>query len=424
MPKLDADLIVINAAELVTLRDGDLPRRGKAMRELSVVKGGAVALRDGDIAGVGTTAQILDQFRAARTIDAVGKVVMPGFVDPHTHLVFAGSREAEFEMRIEGRSYMDIARAGGGINSSVKTFREASHDELLRAARKRADRFLRAGTTTIEIKSGYGLRLEDELKALGVAQALGREHAVDVVTTFLGAHEVPPEYRDRHDEYVKLVTETMLPEVAKSGLAEFCDIFCEKGVFEIEDSRRILSAAKALGLKLKLHADEIATLGGAELAVELGARSADHLMAISDAGIAALAASDTIATLLPATSFSLGLHGYAPARRLIDAGAAVALSTDCNPGSSMTESVPFVINLAAAYLRMTAAEALTACTVNAACAIDRQHRIGRLQPGLQADIIVLNIPNVQYLPYHVALDCVDTVIKRGNVVVEKHLPPL
>ena len=319
-------------------------------------------------------------------------------------------------MRIQGKTYKEIAEAGGGIRSSVRNLRNASEEQLIESALPHLDNFIKHGTTTIEAKSGYGLTLQDELKSLRVIKKLNEIHDIDLVPTFLGAHEIPDEYRDKKDQYIELICDEMIPAVVKDNLAEFSDIFCEKGVFEIDDSRTIQKAAADAGLKLKFHADELASIGGAELAAELKAVSADHLVYASDAGIDAMAKSGTAAVLLPGTTFSLGSHEYAPARKMIDKGVVVALSTDCNPGSSFTESLPFIISLASLQLKMTAAEALSAVTVNAAYALDRAGQIGQLSVGLPADLVIWEMKDYRELPYHYAVNLVSSVIKKGKPV--------
>lgn len=415
MTRTPADLLIVRAAELLTMAAGpDGPLRGEALREPGILHDGAVAVRDGRIAAVGGTDEILDRFEAPRTIDASGRVVMPGFVDPHTHLVFGRTREDEFELRCLGKSYEEIAAAGGGIRASARRFRNLERDAVLAQARATRASALRHGTTTVEVKSGYGLSTEAEIRALEVARDLDAHG--DVVPTFLGAHEVPDEWRHDRAGYVRLVREEMLPLVASRDLARFCDVFCEAHVFTPDETREICVAAKRLGLGLKLHADELAGTGGAELAVELGAVSADHLMAVSDAGIDALAGSDTVAVLLPGTSFFLGMKRFAPARRMIDAGCAVALATDCNPGSSMCENPQEVATIACIGLGLRPIEALAAFTRNAAFAVGLGADRGRLAPGLRADLVVLDVPNHRHVAYHHGVNHAAAVVRRGVVV--------
>jgi imidazolonepropionase len=420
MPEKKVDLIIRNANQLLTLRSPEKsPRGGEQMEDLGLVADGAVAIRDGLVLAAGSSAEVEAAFvpgSETEVIDARGKVVMPGFVDPHTHPVFAGSREGEFELRIKGASYQEIAASGGGIRASVRSLRQATEDELEKQAWPRLDRMLSLGTTTAEAKSGYGLSLTDEMKSLQVIARLNQSHPLDLVPTFLGAHEIPDEFRKDRGEYIRQIQEEMIPQVVQRGLAEFCDIFCEEGVFDLEESREILSAAQKAGLKLKLHAEELAASGGSLLAAELGAVSVDHLVFVSQEGIKALAHKGVIPVLLPGTTFSLGLEQYAPARRMIEAGLPVALATDLNPGSCMTESMPMIITLACLGMKMTPAEAIAAATLNAAYAVDRGDMLGSLETGKQADLVIWDMPNYKVLPYHFGVSLVDTVIKSGRVV--------
>ncbi len=422
------DLIVANAGQLVTLeppgrrtRGGQqAPRRGEDMGRLGIVKNGAVAVKGGRIVAVGTTREVMARNRLRRggeLLDACGRVVCPGFVDCHTHAVFAGQRAHEFEMRLQGSSYMQIAAQGGGILSSVRAFRKAGAAELAAGAVSRLNRMLELGTTTVEIKSGYGLSLKDEVKALSVARIISDSHPMGIVSTFLGAHEVPEEFRGRKSEYVSNVIREQIPVVSRRGLARFCDVFCEKGVFTVAESRRILEAGVAHGLRPKLHAEEFARTGGAMLAAELGAVSADHLLHASAADVRALRDAGVVAVLLPGTSFSLGLGRYAPARAMIQAGLPVALATDCNPGSSMTESMQMMMTLACVEMRMTAAEALTASTINSAFALDLGAECGSLAIGKRADMLLLDAVDYAEIPYHYGVSTVCHVVKNGDVVV-------
>jgi imidazolonepropionase len=374
-----------------------------------------VLIEDGRVAWVGAAAALPPLSTAVHVIDVAGKVVMPGLVDSHTHLIFAGSREDELEQRLRGMSYQQISAHGGGINATVRRVREASKDELKALARRRLDRLLSFGVTTVEVKSGYGLSVVDEIKCLEVIAELNAEGPLELVPTFLGAHVVPSEFVSDREGYLRLLTDEMLPEVARRGLAEYCDVFCETGVFSLDESERVLGRARDLGLKLKLHADELTPLGGAELAARLGAVSADHLLCISDAGIEALAASRTIATLLPGTAFFLGVD-YAPARRLIDRGVRVALASDCNPGTCPSENLPLAGTMACTQMGMLPAEALTALTLNAAAAVGRADCIGSLEVGKQADLVILDVPDYRQLFYHFGVSHVSCVIKRGRVV--------
>jgi imidazolonepropionase len=334
-------LLIRNAQVVCVSRQGDKQKRGRDQRELHVIEDGAILTRSQKIEWVGPAVALPKLLPDTHIIDAAGKTVLPGLEDSHTHLIFAGSRADEFELRLGGATYQEIAAKGGGINSTVRCVRAASKEQLKEMARRRLDQMLAMGVTTVEVKSGYGLSFEDEVKCLEVIEELRREHPCELVPTFLGAHEVPPEYRNDRDGYIRLLIERMIPEVVERRLAEFCDVFCEHGVFSIAESERILHAAAERGLKLKLHADEFTALGGAELAARVGATSADHLLNVTDAGAEAMLAAGTIATLLPGTAFFLGVR-YAPARKLIDHGLPVALATDCNPGSCMTENLPLI----------------------------------------------------------------------------------
>jgi len=420
MPQQEVDLIVRNANQLLTLRGGsEGPRKGSDMTDVGLIADGSVAVRGGHIVAVGTDREVARQVAiGARTeiIDASGRVVLPGFVDPHTHPVFAGTREEEFELRLKGASYPEIAAAGGGIRSSVRRLRRATAEQLRQEALQRLDRLLSHGTTTIEAKSGYGLDLENELKSLEVIAQLNRDHPLDLVPTFLGAHEVPDEYRQDRGEYIRLIEEEMIPRVVEGDLAEFCDIFCEQDVFDVAESRRILITAREAGLKLKLHADELAASGGSQLAAELGAVSADHLVYTDTDGIAAMAAAGVIPVLLPGTTFFLRGERYAPAREMIAAGLPVALATDLNPGSCMTESMPMILTLACLKMGLLPAEAICAATVNAAWAVDRGNMVGSLEEGKRADLVIWKMKNYKILPYHYGVNLVDTVIKSGRAV--------
>lgn len=411
------DLLIRNAAQLVTVASpGGAPKRGAEMREIGVLEKGAVGIAEGRIAYVGPSDGI-DAAGAAEVIDAAGMVVLPGFVDAHTHLLFAGTREQEFVRRNAGATYAEIAAAGGGINATVRATRAASKEELVDIGLRRLDSALEFGTTTIEIKSGYGLDEETEIRMLEAAIECGSQHVVEVVTTFLGAHTVPFDYAGRRGEYIDLVLR-LIPVVAERELAEFCDVFCETNVFSVDESRRILSAARERGLKLKLHADQLTPLGGSALAAELRALSADHLDHIDDTAIAALRDSGTVALLLPGVSLFLG-EPMPGARRLIDAGLPVAVATDFNPGSCMSENIQLMASLAAMQMRMTPEEAISAVTINGAAALGRADRIGSIEPGKQADILIFDIPNYTYLPYHFGVNHLTTVIKKGRVVLEK-----
>ncbi|MCC6781582.1 MAG: imidazolonepropionase [Planctomycetes bacterium] len=413
---LVADRLFVNARELVTLADGPATgaRRGAAMQALGSIHGAAIAVRDGLVLATGPTEQLLARVRSEEIVDLQGLVVFPGFVDAHTHPVFAATRENEFHQRCAGADYLAIAAAGGGILSSVRAVRAATENELVEGIVRRFDAFLAHGTTTIEAKSGYGLSTDDELKSLRALTRAAAGHPLGVSRTFLGAHEVPEEYRPDTDAYVTLLVEEMLPAVV--GLCEACDVFAEPKVFDAVRSRRILEAARAHGLRLRVHADEIQPMGGTELAVELDADSADHLAVIGDAGIAALAASRTVGVLLPGTSFYLGKGRHAPARRLLEAGAAVALATDFNPGTCYTQSMPLIATLACVILKMTPAECITAMTINPAASLGLDVELGTLHEGKRADFVALDLPSAAGLGYVFGGNPNRLTVKDGRVV--------
>ncbi len=393
--------------------------KGENMRHLNVIEDGAILIKDGVIRYVGNSnplRQIYSLFgngATFREINANGRVVLPGFVDSHTHAVFGGFRSGEFRWRLEGESYMNIMEKGGGIQNTVNVTRQASTSDLVKNAEWLMNRMIEMGVTTAEVKSGYGLDFNTEAKMLAAIGQLAAKHKIEIVPTFLGAHAVPAEYKDRTSEYVNLIIEKMLPNFRKA--AKFCDIFTEKNVFEIEDSRRLMSAAKALGYKLKFHADEIVQLGGAELAAELGAVSADHLLHVSDEGIKAMAENNVVATLLPLTAFALK-EGYAPARKLIEAGCAVALATDLNPGSCFSGSIPLTIALACIYMKMSIEEVITALTINGAAACGLSDRKGSIEPGKDGDLVMLHFDNIDMLPYYVGMNSVKTTIAKGDII--------
>jgi imidazolonepropionase len=412
------DLLVQNLAEVAT-PEGTSPRRGDDQRRVSRLRGAEVLCRDGRIAFVGDPGErrrLFGELPEAERLDGRGGTLIPGFVDPHTHLPWAGTREEEFAARLAGKTYQEIAAAGGGILSTVAATRRADEDELVANVRRRMDQMLAWGTTTAEAKSGYGLTRDDELKQLRAIRRASAEHPVDLVPTLLAAHEVPPEHRQDRERYVDLICDEIVPATAEAGLARFCDVFCETGVFSAAESRRVLEAGARHGLAPRLHADEFADSGGAALAAELGALSADHLMAVSPAGIEALAGSGVIAVLLPGTSFFLMKQRYAPARALIEAGVPVALATDCNPGSSHTESMPMVVVLAVLQLGLTIEESLTAATLSSACSLGLGHEIGSIEAGKRADLVLLDAPNLLHLVYHYGINPVAAVVKGGRVV--------
>jgi imidazolonepropionase len=409
--------LLVRGAHQVVTPVGRSARRGSALAELSILERAVVRCDNGRVVFVGDETTHQHHFpEPDEILDADGGCVLPGFVDPHTHPVWAGSREDEFDRRLRGETYMDIARSGGGINSTVRATRAAAFDELLAGTLERLDRFLSHGTTTIEAKSGYGLDLETEARMLEVIRAADRLHPVDLYPTCLAAHEVPPEHRDDPEIWVRKLIDEIHPEIARLGLAEAVDVFCEEGVFDIEQTRRLLTDAADLGWRIHLHADELTPLGGAELAVELGALSADHLMCVTEKGISALADSETVAVLLPGTSFFLR-SAWAPARSLVEAGCAVALATDCNPGSSPTESMPMILAFASLGMGLDIAEAVTASTLNAAAALGKADEIGSIEEGKSADLVVLDGPTHHQLVYHFGVNPVRHVVKAGRVVV-------
>lgn len=407
--------LIIKNATIVT-PCGDKARKGVAMSELLVIKEGYVVITDGIITYAGSNDDRPELSESDYTvIDAEGKCVLPGFVDSHTHLVFGGYRPDEFEWRLKGDTYMSIMERGGGIQSTVNATRTASADELESKSQWYIDRMCEMGVTTVEAKSGYGLDTATELKQLEVINRLANKEGqkLNIVSTFLGAHAVPKEYKGKTDEYIDLMINEMLPKF--KDLAENCDIFCEKNVFEIEESRRLLTAAKEMGYNIKLHADEIVTLGGAELSAELNALSADHLLHVSDQGVKDMSEAGVVATLLPLTAFTLK-EPYAPARKFIDSGAAVALATDLNPGSCHSGSIPLTIALACIYMKMSIEEVITALTLNGAAAIGKASEIGSIEIGKRGDLIILNSDNYNMLPYYVGMNCVTTTIHNGKVV--------
>ncbi len=405
---------------MLTLR-GRGPRRGNSLSNLGLIKDGAVLVRDGVIVAVGAQTQVeaLPEARAAEKLDLGGRVALPGFVDSHTHLIHAASRAEEYELKIEGASYEEIARKGGGILNSVKKLRAATAEVLKKRAMAALKLFAAYGTTTVEAKSGYGLSIASEMKILGLHKELAAEQPLEVVSTFLGAHVVPAEFRKKADgaeKYIALLIDKMMPEVAEKKLAEFCDVFCDRGAFTRGQSKRILEAGKQYGLAPRLHAEQLTRTGAAQLAVEMGAASCDHLEQVNKSDIRALGKSETVATLLPGCDFHLGLKKYAPARELIEAGAIVALATDYNPGTSPTLSMPMILSLACTQLRMTAAEAIVAATINAAYALRREAQIGSLEVGKLADIGVFEVADYREIPYYFGVSHCWMTVKRGRVI--------
>ena len=417
IPPKAGDLLVAGARVLAT-PEGTRPLAGARSGALRVIDRGAVAARGGVIAWVGAEADLPENLSRLPRLDAGGGTVLPGFVDAHTHAVFAGDREPEFRQRLMGATYAEIAAAGGGILSTVRATRSATADTLLAELTARLDRMLLCGTTTAEVKSGYGLDLETEERQLGVVRDANALHPVDLVPTYMGAHAVPDEHRHDREGYVRLLLEEGIPRIAAARLAEHCDVFCEAGAFTIDESRRILQRARDLGLTLKIHADELTDCGGAGLAAEMGALSAEHLLKASPEGIAALARAGVVAVLLPATSFFL-MTAHAPARLFRDAGCAMALGTDLNPGSSHTESLPMAAVLACLGNRMLPEEAIVAMTLNAAAAVGRAARVGSLEPGKAMDVVVIDAPSAGHLVYHFGVNLVRHVVKDGRVVVRE-----
>ncbi|WP_202708312.1 imidazolonepropionase [Sporosalibacterium faouarense] len=415
-----ADIVVKNISQLITLEGENRPRVGKEMMEIGLIENGILAIKDGVIkyVGQGELPSNIQMDNDTQIIDGKGKTVTPGLVDPHTHLVHGGSRENELDMKLKGAKYLDILKAGGGIHSTVKSTKGASFEELYKKAEKSLNTMLEFGMTTVEAKSGYGLDTETELKQLRVAKKLNENHPADIVSTFLGAHAIPTEYKGNVDEFVDIVVNDMMPKVQEEKLADFCDVFCEEGVFTVEQTKKILNAAKKYGMKSKLHADEIEPLGGAELSADVEAISADHLVAASEKGMEMMAEKGVIADLLPGTSFNLGMGKFANARRMIELGVPVALSTDYNPGSCPTENIQFIMTLASLRMKMTPEEVITAVTINSACSIGRQEEIGSIAVGKKADLAIFDSPNISYIIYHFGINHIDKVIKNGQLVVD------
>jgi imidazolonepropionase len=417
---LTDSLLITGASQLLTLR-GRGPRRGSSLSNVGLIKDGAVLVRDGMIAAVGTRAQIepLPEARAAEKLDLRGRVALPGFVDSHTHLVHAASRAEEYELKIGGASYEEIAREGGGILNSVKKLRAATAEALKQRAAAALKQFAAYGTTTIEAKSGYGLDVSGELKILRLHRDLAAEQPLEIVSTFLGAHVVPAEYRGKADgaeRYIQLMEQNLLPEIGESRLAEFCDVFCDRGAFTVRQSKRVLQAGRQWGLAPRLHAEQLSRTGATRLAILLRAVSCDHLEHVNGSDIQALGKSETVATLLPVCDFHLGLKRYAPARALIEAGAIVSLATDYNPGTSPTLSMPMILSLACTQLRMTPAEAIGAATINAAYSLRREKLIGSLEVGKQADLAIFEVADYREIPYYFGVNHCWMTVKRGQVI--------
>lgn len=416
---MSADLILYNIGELFCPIDNNEPLRGQAMNTAKIMHNAYIAIKAGKIQAIGE-GEVPESLISNETQkrDLSGLTVTPGLIDSHTHLVHGGSRENEFSMKLNGVSYLDILAAGGGILSTVNATKTSTFDELYTKAKKSLDTMLIHGTTTVEAKSGYGLEWETEEKQLKVAKKLNEDHAVEVVSTFMGAHAIPTQLKENPEEFIKELTEFMIPEVSKHSLAEFCDVFCEHGVFSVEQTRRILKCAKENNLKIKIHADEIVSLGGAELAAEMGAHSAEHLMAASDEGISLMAKNNVIANLLPGTTFSLMKTSYADARKMIENNLAVALSTDYNPGSCPTENIQLIMQLGSLAMKMSPIEVFNAVTINGAHSLGRGHETGSFEVGKNADIVVFDAPNIDYILYHFGVNHVKEVYKNGNLVVQ------
>jgi imidazolonepropionase len=417
---VSTSLLIRGASQIVTV-GGRAPRRGQALADVAVLRDGAILLLDGMISAVGPAAKVekLKESKSAELLDLDGRVVLPGFVDSHTHLIHAASRVEEYELKIQGVGYEEIARKGGGILNSVDKLRTASSEDLKARAQLFLERFAEHGTTTIEAKSGYGLDLTSELRILSLHKELSAEQPIEIVSTFLGAHVVPAEYRNKASstgDYLKLLEQELLPEIAENGLAEYCDVFCERRAFSVAESRQVLEAGKKHGLRPRLHAEQLSNTGAADLGVRLGAASCDHLEYLKPADIRALAKSNTVATLLPGCDFHLGLKQYAPARKLIEAGAIVALATDFNPGTSPTLSMPMVLALACTQLRMTPAEAIAAATINASYSLGRHRKVGSIEAGKQADLAVFEVADYREIPYYFGVNTCWLTMKRGEVI--------
>ena len=416
------DWLITGCSQLLTLR-GPVPRRGRALAELEIIRDGALLTHDDRIVAVGPRRRVerLPKARRAEKLNLGGRVVLPGFVDSHTHLIFPESRAAEYEQRISGATYEEIARSGGGIRSSVKGLRAASPSVLKTRALKNLREFAAHGTTTIEAKSGYGLDWKSELKILQILYDLHQEHPLDIHATFLGAHVVPPEFRRRPDAYVDVLVRRWIPTVATAGLAEFCDVYCDRGAFTVAQARRILMAGRAGGLVPRIHAEQLAHTGAARLAIELQAASADHLEKIDRKDIRALSLSNVVCTLLPGCCFHLGLKHYAPARKLIEAGAVVGVATDFNPGTSPTLSMPMILSLACTQMRMTPAETIAAATINPAYSLRVHDRVGSLEVGKYADLAAFDVADYREIPYYFGVNLCSFTMKRGAILHMKSL---
>lgn len=416
---MKATLVIENISKLITLKGENRPRVGKEMREIGLIENGIVAVDGNEIiyVGEGNLPSHIEVDDDTVFIDGTGKTVTPGLIDSHTHLVHGGSRENELAMKLKGIEYLEILKKGGGIHSTVKATKEATFQELYEKAKKSLDTMLSYGVTTVEAKSGYGI--EDfgvELKQMEVAKKLDKDHPVDIVSTFMGAHAIPEKYENDTDKFVDIIIEEMIPEVSKRGLAKFCDVFCEEGVFSIEQSRKILKVGKRYGLIPKIHADEIKPLGGAELAADIGCITADHLVAASEEGMERMSEEKVIANLLPGTSFNLQSGNFAKARKLIEIGVPVSLSTDYNPGSCPTENLQLIMSFASLIMKMTPEEVITAVTINGACSLGLEIEKGSIEEGKKADLVIFDAPNLNYIIYHFGINHVEKVVKDGIVI--------
>lgn len=418
---MKATMVIENIDNLITLKGENRARAGKEVNDIGLIHNGVVAIEDDIIIYVGNHLPSYIRIdENTEVIDAKGKTVTPGLVDSHTHLIHGGSRENELALKLKGVSYLDILAAGGGIYNTVKKTQETSFDDLYNKAQRSLDVMLSFGITTVECKSGYGIGdFETEIKQLEVAEKLNQEHPVDIISTFMGAHAIPMEYRDNPDKFVDIIIGEMLPVIAERDLAKFCDVFCEEGVFSIKQSRKILLKAKELGLGIKIHADEIKSLGGASLAAEIGCISADHLVAASDIGIKRMSKKGIIANILPGTSFYLQTGKFANARKMIKEGVPIAISTDYNPGSCPTENIQLIMSLASLIMKLTPEEVFTAVTINGAAALGIEDTHGSIQEGKIADIVIFDAPNIEYIIYHFGINHTDIVIKNGRIVYKK-----
>lgn len=424
---MKADLVISNIGQLVTCASGGKPKRGAGMRDVGLIENGGVAIAAGKIIAIGKSDEILSKYSGQQAVDAEGKVVCPGFIDPHTHIVYSGDRLDEFELKIKGADYLEILESGGGIISTVKKTREASLEQLVSGAKRRLDKMLGCGTTTVEIKTGYGLDTESELKMLAVIEELDRTHAMDIVPTFLAAHAVPLEFKENSNGYVDLISREMLQRAWKWFVGSsfygrvpfFCDVFCEKGAFGKDQSRRLLETAKSLGFKLKAHVDEFTNLGGSRMAIELGAVSIDHLDRISDDEIALLAKSATIGVVTPTVNFNFGSSHFADARKLIDSDCVIALSTDYNPGSAPCPSQPMAMSIARRYQKLLPAEAMNAATINAAFAVGLGDKAGSIEKEKRADLLFVDTDDYRALAFEFGGNMIETVIKTGQVITNK-----